>query len=148
MRSIWRESNRRELVTRLGRLSSESPARWGKFNCPAMLAHVNDALRMPLGEVTAEPKKVPIRFFPLKQLFLYALPFPKGVPTAPVLLTRCASAVFQDEVRTFDQLLHRLGERSEQTTWPPHPVFGSMSRRDWGVLGYRHIDHHFTQFGA
>lgn len=148
MRSIWRESNRRELVTRLGRLSSESPARWGKFNCPAMLAHVNDALRMPLGEVTAEPKKVPIRFFPLKQLFLYALPFPKGVPTAPVLLTRCASAVFQDEVRTFDQLLQRLGERSEQTTWPPHPVFGSMSRRDWGVLGYRHIDHHFTQFGA
>ena len=148
MRSIWRESNRRELVTRLGRLSSESPARWGKFNCPAMLAHVNDALRMPLGEVTAEPKKVPIRFFPLKQLFIYALPFPKGVPTAPVLLTRCASAVFQDEVRTFDQLLQRLGERSEQTTWPPHPVFGSMSRRDWGVLGYRHIDHHFTQFGA
>ena len=148
MRSIWRESNRRELVTRLGRLSSESPARWGKFDCPAMLAHVNDALRMPLGEVTAEPKKVPIRFFPLKQLFIYALPFPKGVPTAPILLTRCDGAIFQDEVRTFDQLLQRLGERSEQTTWPPHPVFGSMSRRDWGVLGYRHIDHHFTQFGA
>ena len=148
MGSIWQESKRQELLTRLGGLSAESPARWGKFTCPAMLAHLNDALRMPLGEVTAEPKKIPIRFFPLKQLLIYALPFPKGVPTSPVLLTRCDGAVFQDEVRAFDQILRRLGERSDQTTWPPHPAFGSMSRRDWGVLGYRHIDHHFTQFGA
>ena len=148
MRSIWQDEARNELLDRLGRLTAHTPARWGKFNCPAMMAHVNDALRMPLGDVTPAVRKVPIRFFPLKQLIIYYLPFPKGVPTAPALLARCDGAVFEDEVQTFRQLLDRLARRSRETSWPGHPAFGTMSRRAWGVLGYRHVDHHFTQFGV
>jgi hypothetical protein len=148
LRSIWREEERNELLNRLDRLTADVPARWGKFNCPAMLAHINDALRMPLGEVTAPMKRLPIRFFPLKQLVIYYLPFPKGVPTSPVLLERCDEAVFQDEVQAFRQILDRLARRSMETSWPRHPAFGRMSRRAWGVLGYRHVDHHFTQFGV
>ena len=147
MQSIWEEAARNELLNRLDRLTADTPARWGKFDCPAMLAHVNDALRMPLGEVTPAARKVPIRFFPLKQLIIYYLPFPKGVPTAPALLARCDGAVFRDEVQAFRQILDRLARRSLETSWPSHPAFGTMSRRAWGVLGYRHVDHHFTQFG-
>jgi uncharacterized protein DUF1569 len=148
MGSIWEEDRRHELLTRLERLPPDAPARWGKLTCPAMLAHVNDALRMVLGEVTPAAKKVPIRFFPLKQLIIYALPFPKGVPTSPVLLERCDDAIFRDEVQAFPRILDRLASRAAQTSWPSHPAFGSMSRRAWGVLGYRHVDHHFTQFGV
>ena len=147
MPSIWEEEARNELLNRLDRLTADAPARWGRFNCPAMMAHVNDALRMPLGEVIAPIKRLPIRFFPLKQLVIYYLPFPKGVPTSPVLLARCDEAVFQDEVQAFRQILARLARRSHETAWPGHPAFGTMSRRAWGVLGYRHVDHHFTQFG-
>ena len=148
MPSIWEEEARNELLNRLDRLTADAPAQWGKFSCPAMMAHVNDALRMPLGEVIPAMKKVPIRFFPLKQLIIYYLPFPKGVPTAPALLARCDEAVFQDEVQAFRQILDRLARRSQETSWPRHPAFGRMSRRAWGVLGYRHVDHHFTQFGV
>jgi len=148
MASIWQDSARQQLLTRLGRLTPDSPARWGKFTCPAMLAHVNDALRMALGELSPPSKHSPIRFFPLKQLIIYYLPFPKGVPTAPVLLARTGTAVFRDEVQVFPQLLDRLGQRAEETEWPVHPAFGRMTRRAWGVLGYRHVDHHFTQFGV
>ncbi len=148
MASIWQEAARDELLIRLDRLTEEAAARWGQFNCSAMLAHVNDALRMPLGEVTPESKKLPMRFFPLKQFIIYAMPFPKGVPTAPALLARCDSAVFRDEVEAFRQILDRLAKRSGETSWPPHPAFGTMSTRAWGVLGYRHTVHHFTQFGV
>jgi hypothetical protein len=148
MPSIWEEEARNELLNRLDRLSAEAPARWGKFNCPAMMAHVNDGLRMPLGEVTPPMKKLPWRFFPVKQLIIYLLPFPKGVPTSPMLLVRCDAAVFQDEVQAFRQILDRLARRSRETSWPRHPAFGTMSRRAWGVLGYRHVNHHFTQFGV
>ena len=148
MPSIWEEEARNELLNRLDRLTADAPARWGKFNCTGMMAHVNDALRMPLGEVTAPMKKLPIRFFPLKQLIIYYLPFPKGVPTSPVLLARCDEAVFQDEVQAFRQILNRLARHPTETSWPKHPAFGTMSRRSWGVLGYRHVDHHFTQFGV
>lgn len=148
MASLWQEDRRHELLTRLERLTPEAHARWGKFNATRMLAHVNDGLRMALGEVTPPARRVPIRFFPLKQLIIYVLPFPKGVPTAPMLLARCDTAVFRDEVQAFGQILDRLAAREGAASWPPHPAFGAMSTRAWGVLGYRHVDHHFTQFGV
>ena len=30
---------------------------------------------------------------------------------------------------------------------PAHPVFGTMSRRQWLRWGYLHLDHHLRQFG-
>src|SRR5688500_3556878 len=112
MPSIWQEKARNELLNRLDRRISYALALWGNFTCPAMMAHVNDALRIPLAEVTPAPKKVPIRFFPLKQLIIYYLPFPKGLPTARALLARCDGAVFLDEAQAFRQLLDRLDRKS------------------------------------
>lgn len=148
MASMWNGAVRTELLARLDRLAPDTKARWGKFTCPAMLAHVNDALRMPLGEVTPAAKHLPIRHFPLKQLLIYVLPFPKGLPTAPELLARTSGASFAEEVSAFRELLARLALASGAPVWPPHPAFGAMSRRDWGVLGYRHVAHHFAQFGV
>jgi hypothetical protein len=148
MATIWDRKARDEVLTRLDRLRADTPARWGKFTCPDMLGHLNDSMRMALGDVTPRSKKLPLRFFPLKQLILYVVPFPKGAPTAPELIQRTGSCVWDDEVKTFKELLGRLASRSEAREWPTHPAFGAMSRRDWGVLGYKHIAHHFSQFGA
>lgn len=145
-KTLWQPEARAELVTRLDRLGPEARARWGKFNCPAMLAHVNDGFRMALGELVPPPRKTPFRHFPLKQLIIYLLPFPRGAPTAPMLLSRGPTAVFGEEVAQFRILLDRLADRGPSHVWPPHPAFGNMNRRDWGVLGYRHVDHHFRQF--
>jgi len=148
MPSLWNAPARTELISRVERLTPNATPRWGKFDCPSMLAHVNDALRMPLGDLTPTPRRMVIRHFPLKQLIIYLLPFPKGVPTAPELLSRCTNADFNLEVRSFRELMSRLSLASGATVWPPHPAFGDMSRRDWGVLGYRHVAHHFSQFGV
>ena len=145
---MWNEHSRNDLLTRLDRLTPGSLPRWGKFTSLRMLAHVNDALRMPLGEVTPAPKQLPLRHFPLKQLIIYLLPFPKGVPTAPELLARGDGAVWAEELKSFSELVGRLASASGALVWPPHPAFGSMTNRDWGVLAYRHASHHFTQFGA
>ena len=29
-----------------------------------------------------------------------------------------------------------------------HSFFGTMSGAEWGVLQYKHLDHHLRQFGA
>jgi len=77
---------RQELLDRLERLTPETPARWGKMNAPQMLAHVADWMLMAKGELKAAPKKRPLRYPVIKQLAIYWLPFPKGVPTAPELI--------------------------------------------------------------
>jgi hypothetical protein len=148
MPSIWEEATRSGVLARLDRLTPESRARWGKFHCPAMLAHLNDSIRMALGELNPPPRPGPMSRFPLKQLIIYLMPWPKGVPTAPMLIARGDAAVFGEEVHTFRRLLDQLGSQDPAREWPSHPAFGRMSRRDWGVLGYRHVDHHFRQFGV
>jgi hypothetical protein len=147
MQTIWELTARQELLRRLGALEPESHPRWGKMNCKQMLAHLCDAMRMPLGEITVPAKATPLRFKPVRHAVIYWFPFPKGAPTAPELIQRQAEN-WQIEADALKQLLGRLAERHKQTSWPEHPIFGPLSAKDWGALAYKHIDHHFRQFGV
>jgi hypothetical protein len=147
MKSLWNEGDRRELQERLWRLQPEAERRWGGMTAPQMLTHLSDAMRMALGELTCTPKRLPIRYPPLKQLIIYWLPFPQGAPTAPELLGR-TPASWDGEVADLIQLMDRLARQPADWAAPDHPAFGTLSRRAWGVLGYRHTDHHLRQFGG
>lgn len=147
MKTLWTEADRNELVARLGRLNVDSKPNWGKMDCPQMLAHLADSLRMMLGDLSTEPKGGPLRFAPLKKLVIYWLPFPKGAPTAPELRARPSIGI-EPESAAVKELLDRLAQSASRTAWPEHPAFGKLSAQDWGVLGYRHMDHHLRQFGA
>jgi hypothetical protein len=85
VKTVWDDSNRRELQDRLRRLTSQHPRQWGRMTAPHMVTHLIESMRMANGDVRLPSRKVPLRFTPLKQLIIYCLPFPKGVPTAPAL---------------------------------------------------------------
>jgi hypothetical protein len=116
------------------------------MNAPRMLAHLVDWMQMAKGELQTAAKKRILRYPPLKQLAIYWLPFPRGVPTAQELIKREAfdwageHAAVCRHVQSFDQL-------DPKAIWPEHPAFGKLTPKAWGVLGYRHMDHHLRQFG-
>jgi Protein of unknown function (DUF1569) len=147
MKSIWQRESQRELTDRFGRLAWDRRAEWGSFTAPKMVCHLADSLRMAMGDLKVAPKKLPIRYPPLKQLVIYVAPFPKGAPTAPELLVR-QPGEWTNDVADLQSLLARAATASSTDAWPEHPAFGRLSRRAWGVLMYRHIDHHLKQFGA
>ena len=147
MKTFWDSGTREEICRRIDRLTPESRPQWGKFNATQMLAHLNDSMRMALGELKAEPKATPFRRFPMKQLIVYVAPWPQGAPTAPELLARGDTAKFAEEQAQFRQIAARLAAKSPQQAWPEHPAFGALTHRAWGVLEYRHADHHLRQFG-
>ena len=147
MKSLFNYDDRSNLAERLDNLTEESKPQWGKMNCEQMLAHVADSIRMALGELPVQSKGGPLRFRPLRHAIIYWFPFPKGAPTAPELLERNAEDC-TCEVMDIKSLLERFAARDEIQEWPEHPAFGQLSRKDWGVLGYKHIDHHLRQFGA
>jgi hypothetical protein len=47
--SIWDDSVRASIADRAQRVTPDARPRWGKMNASAMMAHMNDALRMALG---------------------------------------------------------------------------------------------------
>jgi hypothetical protein len=146
-RSLSNVRAREALLERLERLSPEARPRWGTMSAPQMLAHLVDWMRMAEGKLKTAPKNRPLRYPPIKQLAIYWLPFPKGVPTAPELVSRAPLewAIEQDAVR---QHVQSFGKLDSKFDWPDHPAFGKLTPQAWGVLGYRHMDHHLRQFGV
>jgi hypothetical protein len=147
MKTFWDSAARAEICRRMEGLTVDAKPQWGKFNATEMLAHLNDAMRMAIGELQVPSKHVPIRYPPLKQLLVYALPWPKGAPTAPELIARGSSADFAKEKAEFRGVVDRLAQKQATDVWPEHPAFGRLTHRAWGVLKYRHADHHLRQFG-
>lgn len=137
---------RSEILDRLERLKPSATPAWGKMNAPQMLAHLVDWMLMANGELKTAPIYRSFRYPPLKQLVIYWIPFPKGVPTAPELIRRAPPDWGREyaAIRTHLAAYDKLGR---DIPWALHPLFGRLTSREWGVLGYRHTDHHFRQFG-
>ena len=147
MATIWDHAIRAELIRRAHSLTPAHTARWGTFSVAAMMAHLNEATLMTLGELRVEAKAPGfLRLAPVRYLLIHVLPMPKGAPTAPELLARSSSAVLATEQATFARLLDQLGQTT--TLAAAHPAFGVMTRDDWGALSHKHADHHLRQFGV
>src|SRR5215210_1038981 len=145
-KSLSNASARQELLDRLERLTPEATPLWGRLSAHQMLAHLADWMRMAKGDMRTTGRKHPFRHPPLKQLAIYWLPFPKGVPTSPELIARVPAdwSVECDAIRDYVQSFE---SPTRGAVWPEHPVFGRMTPQAWCVFAYRHMDHHLRQFG-
>ena len=148
MRTLAQPAIRDATVARLDRLTADRAPAWGRMSAPQVMAHMADALRMALGDLPCRPKHVPLaRVAPLKQILLYWVPIPKNMPTARELVEREPGAI-DDERAACASLVARFDPALAPTRWPEHPLFGALDGRQWGVIAYRHLDHHLRQFGV
>jgi Protein of unknown function (DUF1569) len=147
MRSLWEQDARLEILRRIDAVAADAKPQWGRMSAGRMLRHLAQSLAMANDEVPMQSKKLPIRYFPLKQLIIYVFPFPKGAPTSPELLEGDDTSV--DAARAdLRRGIETFAARTGAASWPEHPAFGHLSRRAWGVLTYKHCDHHLRQFGV
>ena len=147
MHSVWNAHDQRELHDRVGRLVPTAAAQWGKMTAPQMVMHLCESLRMASGELVIPSKNLPLRYTPLKELILYWLPFPRNAPTAPELTVR-PPVDWTTDLTELQSRLDDFVRRGESAATAEHPAFGKMTPRQWGVLVYRHMDHHLRQFGV
>jgi hypothetical protein len=148
MGSILNENDRVEICNRLRSLSVSSKGRWGSMDVIGMLQHLRLSARMALGEmpVPSANKRV-FQVFPMKHLILYVFPFPKGAPTAPELKP-VGPESFEAERAAVLDLTERIAVGAPDGGAPAHPLFGPLTWKEWGVVTYKHTDHHLKQFGA
>lgn len=145
MKTLWNEAHRAEVLQRIEAVTPQRAPNWGRMDAARMVAHVGDWFRMALGELPIAERWLPIRYFPLKQLVIFVLPFPKNMPTAPELQRQTLS--LDEELASLRSSVERFAARDVNETWNVHPAFGPLSGSTWGALGYKHTDHHLRQFG-
>jgi hypothetical protein len=136
------------LLERLAVLDSAKPAEWGKMEAAQMLAHCKVALEIAVGERTLKRGLIGFLFGRMaRRSVLKDGPFARGMPTAPIFKVT-GSREFDEERAHLIRLLQSYVERGPEALPPEHPFFGAMSPSDWGVLQWKHMDHHLRQFGA
>ncbi|MCM2254255.1 MAG: DUF1569 domain-containing protein [Vicinamibacteria bacterium] len=149
MKTIHDEATRAEVLARVARLRADGKALWGRFDASRMVCHLIDALEMANGQRSVRLKPLwPMRHFPLKHLVLYVLPFPKGAPTAPELLSTAPAPSFDADRSRLVDLVHRFAAMPQTGPGATHPLFGKLDQAEWGALVAKHLDHHLRQFGA
>lgn len=147
MKTLWDPTTREAVVHRVGRLTPDAVARWGRLTCAQMVVHVTDAFRLYVGELEIAPRRTPLQYAPLKQAIVYLVPLPRNVPTAPELLVRMPGDWDRELVR-LQEAVSSFAAQHERRDWPRHPLFGRLSARAYGVLAFKHTDHHLRQFGV
>jgi len=76
------------------------------------------------------------------------MPWPRGrVHTSPELLQTAPSASFESDRDELIRLIKAFADLPPESPGM-HPMFGRLSHRLWGILAWRHLDHHLRQFGA
>jgi hypothetical protein len=147
-KTVFKPAGLQEIRERLSRLRPDSARQFGKMNAHQMMCHMEDALRVSTGERPARSKNSFMAKPIVRWLVIYLVPWPKGkAETVPeMLLTKPGN--FEDDRSRLVTLLRQTAERGPSAEWAVHPAFGNITGKDYGVLIYRHFDHHLRQFGV
>ena len=147
MPTLRDESVRRRMAARLERVTPDAKAQWGTLDAPRMICHLLDSLDSGLGAFPAPPSGPRVlRHFPLKQLALYVVPFPKGAK-APRELFTAAPGDFEADRRGVVERMERMAA-APRGHGPVHFIFGPLTNEEWNALHWKHMDHHLKQFGC
>ena len=148
MKTLFDPAARADIIGRIDRLAPERLPLWGGMNAPQMLTHVGEQLRNALGDMDAQV--VPSSFSrpPMNWLLIHVVPWPKARAKSPPEFLVRPPAAWDRDMSDLKDLIRRFAERSPSDEWPVSAAFGRISGRDWGVLTYKHLDHHLRQFGA
>jgi hypothetical protein len=150
--SLFDETKREEIISRINKLTPDAKALWGKMNVNQMICHCTDGLRGSLGELgeLKDQSNFLTRSL-LKFLVLYVMPIPKSVPTSKrvdQMRDGTKPTDFESDRQTLLAFIEKVSAKPDDFAWSPHFKFGAMNRREWGILSGKHIDHHLKQFGV
>ena len=149
MKSLLQRQVLQDVRDRLGALRPDSDARWGRMSAHQAVCHLADSFRLVLGERPTDMRgnllsRTVIRFVALT----LPVAWPRNVPTSPEADQErggTAPTAFQADLDELAVLIDRFVAAAGRDM-DTHPIFGDLTQGEWGRWGYRHTDHHLTQF--
>jgi len=149
MKTLWDPNTYQEIVRRFESLQPNSQRQWGKMSVTQMLEHNSRILEAVTGKRPMHQAFIgKLISWIFKKKFLGEEPFSKNGPTGPELIVTDEPDFREtkDKVRALLNDLHNLGEKG--CDGKIHGFFGRLTGAEWGICQYKHLDHHFRQFGV
>jgi len=147
VKNLFDPAVKQEIIARINKLTPQTPQQWGKMNVAQMLAHVQIPMGVALGTHTVRGNAIMRLILPLFKKMLYdERPWKQGLPTDKTFVMTGIAKDFEQEK---NQLLDKINRFAEANMInEKHPVFGKLTKEQWSMATWKHLDHHLKQFGA
>jgi hypothetical protein len=149
--SIFDPAVTTQLKERLNNITPDSKPVWGKMNAGQMLAHCNVTYEYVFEPGKYKPTPALLKLilkWMVKKAVVGEKPYKQGSPTGPdfKIVTNRNFEAEKARLITFIDKSRELGkvyfEGKESHS------FGKLSAIEWNNMFYKHLDHHFRQFGV
>jgi hypothetical protein len=154
MPNIFERADADVFIARINRLSTATPAQWGKMNVAQMLAHCSrpwDTVFDP-AYARAHPKPNAVvrwllRQF-LKPIVVGPKPYARNSRTAPEFIVSDARDLEVERRRIIDYINRTQSLGAAHFEGKESHSFGPLTAAEWSMLFGKHLDHHLVQFGV
>ncbi len=150
MQSLFDQSSRSEIISRINKLTADAKPQWGKMNSAQMLAHCTVGLKTATGELKVKRAFIGrlLGGYAKKKFLIKDEPFGKNSPTGTHLIVK-DDRNFDDEKSKLIAIIEKFGNAGASgVNSEPHTFFGELTPELWDKLMAKHIEHHLVQFGV
>lgn len=148
--SVFDPKTTETTFNRLEKLSYISKPLWGKMNAAQMLAHLNVAYDLAYERIPYKSngfKKFILKLL-VKPLVVSEKPYKKNSHTAPEFIIADERDFEKEKSKFIDNVKQTEAHGTKYFEGKVSTSFGAMTAQEWSTQFYKHIDHHFTQFGV
>jgi hypothetical protein len=148
--AFYTDAKHDEFRNRVFQTTPANPRQWGTMSVAQMLHHLNLACGGSLGFYALPDESylvsrtafrwILVDWFPEQPV---GLRLPKGFK-----IPHTAQFDFDFEKQQLLKILDAAWRARSASDWGPHPMFGTMTVKEWGKLLQIHIDYHLRQFAA
>ncbi|MNJ85319.1 hypothetical protein D3C87_27900 [compost metagenome] len=149
MKTLFSKQALDKSIGRIQQLQPNQQALWGKMNVSQMLDHCSETMKVARGQ--KELKRIFLSYVMgsmMKKSFYNDKPIPKNSPTHKTFIITTTSDFEKAKSELIDHLTAFQEGGMEKCTDAPHSFFGKLTKEQWGLGMYKHLDHHLKQFGV
>jgi hypothetical protein len=150
MKTLYDTATADVVKARLKELRPDSQRLWGKMSATQMVEHCARGMEWAVDDVRPPRLLVGRILGPIVRPLALKddAPMRRNSPTSPLLVVREEGNLDAERERLCSLIDRFVAGGTDACTKHPHSFFGKMTAHDWGVLTYKHLDHHLRQFGA
>lgn len=136
-------------IERIQKIQPNQQALWGKMNPTQMLDHCSETMKVARGQKNLDRMFLSyIMGSLMKKSFYNDKPIPKNSPTHKSFIITSTSEFEKSKKELIDHLTAFQEGGEAKCTDAPHSFFGKLTKEQWGMGMYKHLDHHLKQFGV
>ena len=139
------------VLSRLEKLSHTTKPQWGKMNAAQMLAHLNVPYDIENGKKNSKTPgvfgKLMLKLF-VKNIVVGEKPYIKNSRTSPDFIVADERDFEKEKALFIANVKETEAKGASHYEGKESVAFGKLTANQWSIQFYKHLDHHFTQFGV